>query len=315
MFSDARVFVAGGTGLIGHHVVDELLHRGARVRVVIHRRPNPFGDRVEAILGDLREAETCRRAMTGCRFAIHAAGVTGGLKSLTLNPFATFTDNALLNTTLLEAARLEGVERYALVSNTSVYADSAELLREEDAWGTRQGCWEENHTGAVKRLAELQCRLYSAHTPMKLAIVRGGNGYGPYDDFASDTSHVVGALVRKAVEGPRPLILWGSGETRRDFTHARDIARGVLHMLEHYAVCDPVHVATGKTTSINEVARLILAILGEPEAEIVHDLSGPEGPKVKRIDVQKMRRLGFDTRIPLEEGLRETIDWYRSSRP
>lgn len=314
MYSGASVFVAGGTGMIGRHVVDELLQLGARVRIVVHRRPSPFRG-VETLAGDLRDAETCRRAARGCRFVIHAAGVTGGLKSLTLDPFATFADNVRLNTNLLEAARIEGVERFAFISNTSVYRDTPEPVREEDCWGDRQGAWEENHTGAVKRLGELQCRLTARHSPLRIAIVRGGNGYGPGDNFSAETSHVVAALVRKVVDGPRPLALWGSGETLRDFTHARDIARGALHMLEQHAESDPVHVATGRSVSVNEVAGLLLRIVGDEKAAIVHDLSAPEGPRAKRIDVSKMKSLGFEPRIPIEEGLRETVEWYRSHRP
>ena len=118
--------------------------------------------------------------------------------------------------------------------------------------------------------------------------------------------------IRKAVERQSPFRVWGRGIAVRDFIHARDIARGTLHMLEHHAECDPVHVATGRSTSINELVGIILKCVGSEDVEIVHDTSAPEGPAVKRIDLTKMRKLGFEPKISLEDGVRETLEWFRA---
>lgn len=314
MFNGSKVLVTGGTGLIGSHAVEELLSRGAIVRTVVHRRPNPFTSGVELLQGDLREPDFCRKAVRGMDAVIHAAGITGGLNTVASGALGNFTDNLLMNTLVLEACRREGVRRYAFVSNTSVYPDTTEPLVEEMAWGSATTV-PENHTGVVKRTGELQCRIYAERAGMEIAIVRGGNAYGPRDNFDLETSHVLPALVRKAVERQDPFVLWGSGETVRDFTHARDIARGILFLLEHHATGDPVNIATGRTVSIRELLQLILTLSGHTPAKIVSDGDRPGGSRIKCSDVSKMKRLGFKPLISLEEGLKETIEWYaRPSR-
>lgn len=299
--------------MIGSHIVEELMKCGAEVRITQHIRKHPFGEKVGVVDGDLRSLAVCRKAVEGMDFVFHAAGVTGGLQKAAFEPISTFTDNLLMNTQILEACRLAGVERYALLSNSSVYAASEDPLKEEDAWGTTTCGTAENPTGEVKRIAELQCRVYAESTGMKIGMIRGGNAYGPRDNVDLEQSHVLPALIRKAVSRQNPFILWGSGQTVRDFTHARDIARGALFILEHYAVCDPVNVATGRVSTIREALSIILREAGHTDAEVVLDSSRPPGSKVKRFDLTKMTKLGFTPEISLEEGIRETIGWYRES--
>lgn len=299
--------------MIGSHLVDELVRCGARVRITVHRRSHPFGDTVSAVHGDLRSMQSCRRAMAGMDFVFHAAALTGGLQQVTLEPIATFTDNLLVNTQVLEAASQAGVERFCLLSNSSVYAASDDALAEDDAWGDHIRGVAENPSGTVKRMAELQCRIYAANGGMKIGIIRGGNGYGPRDSFDLDRSHVLPALIRRAVSKQNPFMLWGSGQTVRDFTHARDIARGAMFVLEHHAVCDPVNIATGRTSSIRDIVSIVLREAGHDQAEVILDPGKPSGPKAKRLDVTKMNKLGFKPTIALEDGIRETVQWFKET--
>jgi GDP-L-fucose synthase len=308
-----KVLVTGGCGMIGSHIVEELLRHKAAVRITQHLRPNPFGQEVEAVSADLRSIADCQKAVDGVHFVFHAAGVTGGLQRAAFDPIPVFTDNLLINTQVLEASRQAGVQRFALLSNSSVYAASTESLKEEDAWGDTMRGIAENPAGTVKRMAELQCKIYADSTDLKIGIVRGGNAYGPRDYFDLERSHVLPALVRRAVARQKPFVLWGSGETVRDFTHARDIALGAMFVLEHYAVCDPVNVATGRITSIKDVASIILREAGHADTKVILDSSHPTGPSAKRLDISKMQRLGFAPKIGLEAGLRETIHWFKES--
>ena len=310
MYSDRRVLVAGGTGMIGSHIVEELLARGAKVRVVHHLRDNPHGDDVEVVEGDLRNADDCARAVDGMEAVFNATGIGGGSGKVSVAPIQMFVDPLVINAQLIEAARLAGVGRFLLLSNSSVYATASEPLPESDAWGETTRGIPENETGTVKRTSEVQCGLYQRFCDMETAIVRGGNGYGPRDYFDLENSHVLPALIRKAVERQDPYVIWGSGAPLRDFTHARDIARGALHVLEHHAVADPVNIATGVATSINEVAELILELAGHTGAEVQRTEKAPPVSPAKLLDVTKMRELGFAPQIDLREGLRETIDWY-----
>jgi GDP-L-fucose synthase len=313
IYAGKNVLVTGGAGMIGSHIVDELLKCGANVRITVHKRQHPFSSKVSAARVDLRDMESCRHAVAGVDFVFHTAAFTGGLQQVTLEPIATFTDNLLINTQVLEASRIAGVKNYCLLSNSSVYAASEESLPESDAWGDTMRGVAENPTGTVKRMAELQCKIYAGTGQMKIGIVRGGNSYGPRDYFDLDRSHVLPALIRRAVAKQNPFVLWGTGQTVRDFTHARDIARGALFVLENYAVCDPVNIATGRVSSIRDVLSIILREAGNADAEVKLDPTKPSGPKAKKLDITKMQKLGFKPMISLEEGIRETVQWFKES--
>jgi GDP-L-fucose synthase len=312
-FQGRRVLVTGATGLIGAHFVEELLERGASVRIVAHERHPWFGHAVDVVTGDLRVRDTCVRAADGVDDIVHAAGVSGGSRRVTTGPIPMFTDSLLMNTQMLEAARLARVQRYLFVSNSSVYASGDGWLKETDAWGPDARGVPENETGMVKRVGETQCSLYHRSAGMAIAIVRAGNAYGPHDTFDLDASHVVPALVRKAVERQDPYVVWGAPDVVRDFIHARDIARGGLFVLERHAVAEPVNIATGRPVTIRELAELALKTAGHTGATIRFDASAPPASPAKRLDLALMRRLGFAPGIALEDGLAETVAWYRTA--
>jgi GDP-L-fucose synthase len=310
-FRGRKVLVTGPTGLIGSHFVEELLRDGASVRIVAHERRPWFGEAVEVVTGDLRLFEVCRRATAGVDDVVQAAGVSGGSGKVVTGPIPMFTDSLLINTHMLEAARLAKVGRYLFVSNSSVYASGEGPLREADAWGVAAKGAPENETGMVKRAGEVQCALYARAGGMTIAIVRGGNAYGPHDNFDLDASHVVPALIRKAVERQSPYVVWGSPDVVRDFVHARDIARGGLWLLAHHAVCEPVNVATGRTVTIRQLAEIVVKAAGYPGADIRFDAAAAPASPAKRLDVTTMQRLGFAPAISLEDGIQDTIAWYR----
>lgn len=316
-FRNRKVLVTGAAGLIGSAFVSLLREGGAKLSVVRHHRPLPDPEGLTIIDGDLRDPNTCRRAARGAEYVVHAAGVSGGSKRVTVAAVEMFTDSLLMNTQMLEAARLEPVEGYLFVSNSSVYAKSDSPLREEDAWGETLVGIPENETGMVKRVGETQCSLYARFTDIRIAIIRASNAYGPHDNFDLDSSHVVPALIRKAVERQRPYIVWGSGLAIRDFIHTHDIARAGLFVLERAIAhqCLPLNIASGRTVTIAELAQLILKLSGHDDACVQLDPATPSASPGKRVDVTRMRALGFAAQLGLDAGLQQTIDWYRQTHP
>ena len=307
-----KVLVTGASGLIGSAFVNVLRDSGAAITVVRHRRPLVDAAGLRIVDADLRDAAACRTAARGAEFVIHAAGISGGSRRVTVAAMEMFTDSLLMNTQMLEAARIEGVEGYLFISNSSVYAKSDVPLVEEAAWGDTTRGIPENETGMVKRAAETQCALYSRFTDMRIAIIRAGNAYGPNDNFDLAASHVVPALIRKAVERQQPYVLWGSGQTVRDFIHTYDIGCGGLTLLgqaERHR-CFPVNVASGHTITIEALARMILQLTGYTDAMLQLDPAAPPASPAKRIDVTKMSAAGFTPQLSLQAGLRQTIDWY-----
>jgi nucleoside-diphosphate-sugar epimerase len=309
-----QILVTGGSGLIGSAFLPLLLDLDANVRTVLHKRKIPIMPGVDVISGSLLDRQTALNACRGMDMVIHAAGVTGGSKQVTIDPIPMFTDSLLMNTLVLEAARLQSVQRYLFISNSSVYARSESLLTELDAWGETSRGIPENETGNVKRIGETQCALYARHTGMKIGIIRAGNAYGPNDNFDLESSHVLPALIHKAVEKHHPFYVWGDGSTLRDFIHTEDIANAGLFILADYALAEPVNVATGNTHSIREVVEMISEIAGINRAIIQYQKTAPPASPAKRLDISRMNALGFKPQINLREGLSRTIAWYREQR-
>lgn len=310
-YRDKKVLVTGATGLIGSAFVPQLLERGARLRVIEHVRTLPFSGSVEVMQGDLMEPDFARSACRDVDMVVHAAGVSGGSKQVTIDPIPMFSYSLMMNTLIMDAAREAGVRQFLFISNSSVYARSEAVLKENDAWGETCRGVPENETGLVKRIGEAQCALYARYADMGIAIMRTANAYGPHDNFDLEASHVIPALIRKAVEGQTPYRVWGDGSTVRDFIHTNDIAAAGLTLLAEHTVARPVNVATGQCFTIAQVVHMIFDILGLDTADIVFEAEAPPASPAKRLDITRMHSLGIQPRIGLEEGLRQTIEWYR----
>jgi GDP-L-fucose synthase len=311
-YAGRRVYVAGGTGLIGSHVVEELVKRGADVRFSVHRRPSPF-EVVERWAEpyanfDLQRSQDCNQAVAGMNVVFNCAGLSGGMGRMARDPMPMFEVPLLINTQLLAAARRAGVEYYALASNASVYPDMDYPAHEMH--GTR-GPGSENVAGNAKRIMEHQCDIYNAEAALKVAIVRGGAAYGPRDYFDAENSHVIPSLVARAVARQDPFEIWGDGTPTRDFTHARDIARGLLWAVETLPYCRPVNIATGVATSIKQAATTALWAAGH-DTLIKTGSRERNGTQVKLLDVFLARGLGFECKTTLADGMKETVEWYRA---
>ena len=313
MYKGRNVLVTGGTGLIGSQLVELLLERGANIRTVVHSRRPPIEFRdVELVCGDLTIWDPCVEVVKGMDYVFHLAAFVGGVGRNVAHPAGMFTPNILMNTQMLEAARLEGIERYLYTSSACIYPGDLDFFVEERGWDGPPA--QSNATyGWVKRIGELQARAYFEEYGMKIAIVRPSNAYGPRDNFDLETSHVIPGLIRKAVERHDPFMIWGTGESTRDFIHAKDIARGMLLALEKYPVADPINLATGRSIEIKDLAYLILKLSGHENARVLFDQGRPTGQIERRVStIKALEKIAFLAEISLEEGLKQTIDWYRA---
>jgi GDP-L-fucose synthase len=154
----------------------------------------------------------------------------------------------------------------------------------------------------------------AAKTGIGIALVRPTAIYGRHDDFSPQSSHVIPALIRKAVERVSPFEVWGTGRETRDFLHVEDLARGCLLALEKHAICDPLNIGYGQIVTIGEVVRKILDAADYRDAEIRFDPSGPTTIPHRSVDTSKAQRLiGFKPHYSLDEGLSDTVQWFRKT--
>lgn len=319
-----RVLVTGGSGFIGSHVVELLLRRHRPKMVTVAGRMSSEGKRnlsevarhpaLRLIKGDLRDPRFCRKACKGQDVVLNLAGVVGGVGWNSVHPGSLFRDNMTLQINVLEAARLEAVKRYLVVSTACVYprdciipTPESEGFRDEPELTNRGYGWS-------KRMGEYLGRAYAEEYGMSVAIVRPYNAYGPRDHYDPAKSHVIAALVKRVCEGESPLKVWGDGKSTRAFLYVEDFARGILDVAEKYPNADPVNIGSAEEVSIKDLAKAVLRAAGAEKTKLIFDPSKPSGQPRRACDTTKSRKvLGFKAEMALDEGLRRTIAWYREN--
>ncbi len=319
-----KVLVTGGGGFIGSHVVERLLRNHKEVRVTVAGRMgkenrrnlsevlrNP---RLRTIKGDLRDPRFCRRACKNQEVVLNLAGVVGGVGYNSAHHGSLFRDNMTLQLNVIEAARLEKVSRYLVVSTACVYPRICRIPTPESE-GFREAPERTNEGyGWAKRMGEYLGRAYAEEYGMTVAIVRPYNAYGPRDHFDPAKSHVIAALVRRVCEGERPLKVWGDGKSTRAFLYVDDFAQGLLDVAEKYPKADPVNIGSAEEVSIRDLATAVLRAASAEKTRLIFDPSKPSGQPRRACDTTKSKKvLGFRAKVSLDEGLRRTVAWYREN--
>lgn len=303
-FSGRAVLVTGGTGLIGRQVVKLLCDAGAQVRIVSLDRVT-VDERAEHVLGDLTSFEFCKDVTRRMDCVCHLAGIKGSAAVSTGMIATHFVPTLMMNTNVLEACRVNGVQRVVYTSSIGAYA-STDVFRESDY---RLDSLPMDFAGWAKRVAELQVEAY--HTQYGLesfAVVRPSNVYGPGDNFDPDNAMVIPSLMCRIRRGEDPLVVWGDGSAVRDFVYSRDVAEGVILALYHGTQGGFVNLGSGRECTIRQLIEALHAFL---DFRYEFDASKPTGYPKRVMDISLAReRLGYDPSTSLLDGLQETWAWY-----
>ncbi len=244
-------------------------------------------------------------------FVFHLAGIKGSPDVTLRKPASFFVPTITFNTNMMEAARQAGVKGYLYTSSIGVYSP-AEVFYEDDVWKTFPS-ENDKFAGWAKRMGELQAEAYKIEYGWdKIAIVRPANVYGPYDNFDPDNAMVIPSLVRRALDGENPLVVWGDGSNIRDFIHAQDVARGMLLALEK-TTAQPINLGSGQGTSIKKIVEIIVNNMKE-KPKVIWDTAKPAGDKKRVMDISRARKIGFAQSVSIEEGIRAVMDWYRENK-
>ena len=307
-FDGKRVLVAGGTGLIGRPLVALLVDHGARVSLASldNERLAPPNCTFHHL--DLTEMSNCRAACEGQDVVFNLLCAKGSPAMARDKPASIFVPNVLFSMNLMEAARVCGVERFLYASSLAVYPP-AEVFHEDDVW-TDFPSPNDQFAGWAKRMGELQAEAYAIEYDWQgVSIVRPGNTYGPFDEFRTHSAMVIPSLIRRALSGENPMIVWGDGSAKRDFVHARDVARGMLMAVEN-AITTPLNLGSGKGTAIRTLVETIVQHVPKPP-EILWDTSKPSGDLLRILDTSRAQALGFEPEVNLDDGIAETIAWFQ----
>jgi UDP-glucose 4-epimerase len=299
--------VTGGAGFIGSHVVEALVGRGARVRVLddlsTGREENlaAVADQVELVVGDVVDPEVASAAVAGCEYVIHLAAIASVQASLE-TPRRTHRVNVDGTLTVLEAARRAEVQRVIFASSAAIYGDHTALPLSECLPPISLSPY-----AASKAAGESYCRAFWASYDLPTVTLRFFNVYGPRQDPNSPYSGVISVFADRMSCGGRPII-YGDGEQTRDFVYVKDVVRSVLAACERDAAVGGVfNIANGQQTSVLELVEVLNRILG---SELQPQFAPPRAGEVRysQADVRRAREaLGIDAQVPLEEGLRDLV--------
>lgn len=308
-FPFERVVVTGGSGFLGRFIVTRL-QQYANLKVFVPRKANY----------DLVEGSEIKRLLADTRpdLVIHLAAVVGGIGANQKQPGRFFYENLIMGTQLIEQSRLHRVKKLVALGTVCAYPKhTATPFREEDLWN---GYPEKTNApyGLAKKMMLVQSQSYRQQYGFNSIFLLPANLYGPGDNFDPETSHVIPALIRKCIEARERnaefVEAWGTGLASREFLYVADCADGVLRAAAAYNESEPVNLGTGSEITISELVQVIRRLTRfEGEVRWQHDK--PDGQPRRRLDVSRaFEKFGFQAQMPLEEGLRRTVEWYEKSR-
>jgi GDP-L-fucose synthase len=301
------VALTGGAGFLGSAVARRLEELDATTRI-IHSTDY-----------DLRDSEAARRAVEGAEVVVHLAARVGGIGFNRRNPAPLVYDNLIIGANVFEQSRLAGVRKLVAACTVCAYPKFTPVpFSETELWN---GYPEESNApyGLAKKMLLVLSDAYRRQYAFDSCAPIVANLYGPGDNYDLEDSHVIAAMIRKFVEardaGAGEVVLWGSGEPSREFLYVDDAARALLLAAERLDTSEPMNIGTGQETKIRELAETIRRLTGFA-GEVVWDASKPDGQPARYLDVSRARELiGFEAEVPLEAGLRLTIESFERDRP
>jgi GDP-L-fucose synthase len=275
---------------------------------------------------DLTDPQAIRRLFDATLSAVpasqviilHLAAHVGGIGANREHPAEFFYDNLMMGVELMHQAWKRGVGKLVAIGTVCAYPKFTPVpFKEDDLW---DGYPEETNApyGLAKKMLLVQAQAYRQQYGFNAIYLLPVNLYGPGDNFDLKSSHVIPALIRKTMEaqdrGETTLHVWGDGSPTREFLYVEDAADGIVTAAEGYNEADPVNLGSGFEISIRELAEMITRLVGF-KGDLVWETDKPNGQPRRGLDVRRAKeRFGWQARVPFEEGIRLTIDWYRRER-
>ena len=315
-WKNKRVIVTGGAGFLGSFVTAKLKARGATDIYV------PLIEDYNLIERDdirrLYDTNLADGFDPKNIVVIHLAANVGGIGANREHPAEFFYDNLLMGVEIMHQAWQRGIGKFTAIGTVCAYPKFTPVpFKEDDLW---IGYPEETNApyGLAKKMMLVQSQAYREQYGFNSIFLLPVNLYGPRDNFNLASSHVIPALIRKAIEaqerGDTELVVWGDGSPTREFLYVEDAAEGILTATEKFNGSEPVNLGSGYEISIKDLAEMIVRLTGF-EGKLVWDTSKPNGQPRRGLDVTRAKEyFGWQARMTFEEGLKNTIEWFRQNR-
>lgn len=305
-WKDKRVVITGGRGFLGKHLVEKIKTKNPK-KIFVAEYPE----------FDLRKYEDCVKVAKKGDIIIHLAANVGGIGYNREFPGDLYDDNILMGTYMMMAARKVKVKKYVALGTICAYPKFTPVpFKEKNLW---DGYPEETNAayGLAKKMQLVQATAYKEQYGFNAIFLLPVNLYGPGDNFNPKSSHVIPALIKKFVDaknsGDKEVTVWGTGKASREFFYVADAARAIVMATEKYNKVDPVNLGAGFEITIKELAGLIKKLTGF-KGKIVWDKTKPDGQPRRMLDVGRAKKeFDFKAETSFEDGLKETIEWYKKN--
>ena len=308
MEKDAKIFVAGHRGLVGSALVRKLRAEGyTNLLLRTHSELDLTCQAdVEAFFHNERP-----------EYIFLAAARVGGIVANDTYPADFLYQNLAIQNNIIHYSYVYGAKKLLFLGSSCIYPKFCPQPMKEEY--LLDGKLEPtNEAYAVAKIAGIKmCQAYNRQYGTNFISVMPTNLYGPYDNFDLETSHVLPALIRKMHETKVnkkkiPMVVWGTGRPRREFLHTSDLADACYFLMRNYDGSEILNIGQGKDISIGDLAILIKNIVGF-DGDLIFDPSKPDGTPRKLLDISRLTRLGWKPVISLEDGIRQTYDWYKNN--
>lgn len=317
LWENKTALVTGGAGFIGSHLVKKLIDLRCEVHVADNlsrgRRVNikPFLDKIHLHMVDLTKLENCLNVTKDVDYVFHLAAAVGGIHYIKKENVEGLTPSLLMNANMLEAARINDIERLLFTSSACVYREKNRELnrfKEDDAYPANPL----TTYGWAKIIGEIQCKAYYLDYGIKCSVARLFNVYGENENLDPRWSHVIPSTIRKAILYPKEEFkIFGDGKQERAFLYVDDCVDGLLLNMERIEDADPINLGSDEVISIRDLVKKIIKFSGK-NIDSKYSPSDPKGTSRYCADTKKMEKiLGWRPKIPLDEGLRRTYEWVR----
>ncbi len=302
-----EILVTGGSGFLGSYVTEKLVKMGVSSSQIHIPRSKTC---------DLRDMRMAREAAKNMDVVIHLAANVGGIGYNQKFPGSLFYDNAVMGINLIEASRLENVEKMVLVGTVCAYPNDTPVPFKEDyLWNGYPEVTNAPY-GIAKKILLVQAQAYRQQYEFNAIYLLPVNLYGPKDNFHPKYSHVIPALIRKMIDAQinneKSVRVWGTGSASREFLFVEDAAEAIIQATIRYNDPEPVNLGTGNEITILELVEL-LKELCKYNGEVLWDSSKPDGQPRRALDITRAKeKFSFEAKTSLREGLVQTINWYRA---
>ena len=313
-YKDKKVVVTGGSGFVGTHYIEELLHLGAIVKTHTHKQPlKKNWNGIEVIENiDLYNLDDCMRLVDGADYVIHSAGKIAHPSSVPTD-FQVALNQLNVITNVLEASYKSDIKGFVDVNSSTGYPDRRYPITEGEFWDEEPYISYYGY-GWMRRYREKVMEHASHLSDMKIAIARGTAIFGPHDNFDLKTCHVVPALIKRVLSGENPFVVWGSPDVVRDFLYVKDVVKGALLVLEKGESMRPYNLGYGSTVTIGDIVDTILEVTGK-NPKVEWDNTKPTTIPFRMVSTERIQKeLGFRPEFTFHDGIKETIEWYLNEK-